>query len=528
MNKTINPKQLLKLNNIYRRVLGRDVDESGIQTYLNKLNVTNGETFIEHDLRSSQEFKNLSGHGSDFNSLTGDRVAYIKSNDTSLIDNSPFKDILNNLIRLIVLVDNPTFDQDDLDNRVTTVKKSLINSGKNNLPFTIFPHLEYLFNTDRFDDSLKNYKNFQYYLLYMIIANVWKILFNKQVDTCGTAQFVRSLNFKAKSFDDIIHPIKQFFINYFSIRISGRLLSPSEIQVVNQFIDDHRSDLFIDYLRDIYRDDLIREENIISQTLSNMDHQPSVLVMIAYLETQSLYFIERMMYHCSRLREANPLLKIDFALDNDRVGKESGDYTPWSRVKRIRNMMINRYDIHKYDYLYIIDSDIIDYPHDFLTRAIGLNPEGITAPVALIQNSIVFYDWCGYQKKGNTSLYGPYGKYIKNLSVKERNFNLQPPYVDDNSRLVEIDCVGCTYVVPSKVFNYSYGNMKSELIETFSIAGVTNHKIHEDKVQYEDHPCFTDHFTICAALRANGGKVFMDRGSAAYHADLPIHGEAWH
>ena len=70
--------------------------------------------------------------------------------------------------------------------------------------------------------------------------------------------------------------------------------------------------------------------------------------------------------------------------------------------------------------------------------------------------------------------------------------------------------------------------MQQELIETFDIAKVKNHKIKENIVQYEDHPSFTDHYTICAAIRANGGKIIMDRGSAAYHADLPIHGEAWH
>jgi hypothetical protein len=190
--------------------------------------------------------------------------------------------------------------------------------------------------------------------------------------------------------------------------------------------------------------------------------------------------------------------------------------------------MINKYNIRDYDYLYIIDSDMIDYPHDFVSRAIGLNPEGITAPLALIQNSITFYDWCGYQKKCATSLNSPYADYILMLSVPQRNFELLPPYVNDDSRLVEIDCVGCTYVVPSKVFDLTYGDLQQELLEVFDIADVTNHKISENKVQYEDHPSFTDHYTICAAIRANGGKIYMDRGSAAYHADLPIFGEKWH
>jgi hypothetical protein len=113
-------------------------------------------------------------------------------------------------------------------------------------------------------------------------------------------------------------------------------------------------------------------------------------------------------------------------------------------------------------------------------------------------------------------------------SCLQRNFSLHPPYVKDDSRLVEIDCVGCTYVVPTKVFRQGYGNLKNELLEVFKLAKVSNHKINENIVQYEDHPTFTDHYTICTALRSQGGKVYMDRGSVAYHADLPIYGENWH
>lgn len=522
-----NSMALIKLNNIYRKILGRDVDESGIETYLKRLNTPNGEYFIENDLVASEEYKQKNNLN-EFNTLAGDRISYIRSEDTSLIDKTRYKNVLEALIELAIKIENTNYPEEKLKDRIHTVKKSLIHMGQKHVSFTIFPHMEYLFNTEKFNDSLKDFRNFQYYVIYMSIANIWKILFNKQVETCGTKQFVESLNPKINDFPSLFEAVKEFFINYLSIRISGRLLSEEEKQKSYELVKDKNSSTLIDYLEKLCESDVKQENETIRKTFAGFKNKPTVLVMIAYLETQNLYFLERMMYHCSRLQEANPDLVIDFALDNERVGKEKGDYTPWSRVKRIRNMMINKYPIHNYDYLYIIDSDIIDYPHNFLTRAIGLNPTGITAPVALIQNSIVFYDWCGYQKKGNTSLYGQYGKYIKVLSHKQRNFNLKPPYVDDNSRLVEIDCVGCTYVVPSKVFTYSYSNIKQELLETFQIANVTNHKINEDIVQYEDHPSFTDHFTVCAALRANGGKIFMDRGSPAYHADLPIHGEAWH
>lgn len=520
------------LNFIYNEVLGRDVDESGIKSYLPRLqkNPQQAQHFIRQDLYNSLEYRSKNKSNDSFNSLTGDRISYINSKDVSLIDKSRFANIMNDLIRMVVLLENPDYPLEKLNNRIDTVKKSLIHIGTKNHPFTIFPHLEYSFNTEKFNEFLKTWSGFQYYVLYICIANIWKILFNKTVDTCGTKEFGKEmLSIKnIKDFDDLFNVIGNYIIDYLSIRITGKILKEEERVVIVKFIKAKNSKNTILYLQDLCSISLKNEMEAANKYLESLKKKPKVLVMIAYLETQNQYFIERMMYHVNKLKEENPLIDFDFALDNERVDKEDGDYTPWSRVKRIRNLMINKYPIRNYDYLYIIDSDIIDYPHNFPTRAIGLNPTGITAPVALIQNSIVFYDWCGYQKKGNTSLYGKYGKYIKNLSVKERNFNLRPPYVDDESRLTEIDCVGCTYIVPTSVFDQTYGDMQKELLETFNIAKVNNHKIADNIVQYEDHPCFTDHFTICAAVRANGGKIYMDRGSAAYHADLPIHGEGWH
>lgn len=525
-------KEIIILNDIYRSLLGRDVDESGIQTYLPRLkaNLVTGKHTIEQDIRSSDEYKNGSPS---MDSMSGDRSSYINQNNTILIDSSRFKNILNNLITHIIYIENHNYPKQLLENRILTIKKSITHSGEKSLPFTIFPHMEYDFCTDRFNESLKDFNNFKYYVIYMSIAAIWKLLFGKVVETCGTINFINKiLQSHTDNIDSIINNTSNEIINYLSIRICGRLLDTSEMTIAKQFLIDHNSNDLINYISNIdivnYNNENNSANNNIIELTNRLGRKPKVLIMVAYLETQNPLFIEKTLYHLKKVKEINSNLDIDFALDNERIPKENGDYTPWSRVKRIRNLMINKYPIYNYDYLYIIDSDIIDYPHNFLTRAIGLNPSGITAPLALIQNSVVFYDWCGYQKKDATSLYGQYKSDILVKASQKRNFNLQPPYIEDKSRLVEIDCVGCTYVVPTQVFSQTYGNMQQELLETFKLANVTNHKIAENIVQYEDHPSFTDHYTICAAVRANGGKILMDRCSAAYHADLPIHGEAWH
>ena len=528
-------KELIVLNDLYRKILNRDVDENGIDTYLPRLRINPkiAKFTIEQDLLSSDEYKKL---GKNFDSMSGDRTSYINQDNLDILNNSVYKNVITSLIKLIVLVENPNYPLEKLENRINTVKKSLIHCGNNNLPFSIFPHLEYDFCTDRFNDSLRNFTNFQYYTMYVCVAAIWKILFGKAVSTCGTTGFVNrlmSINDQS-SFTNIFDSIGIDIINYLSIRLCGRILLEEEALKAKKYITENKdSNLLIGFLNDLVAAEQNKEWNTAVSNIKDIINRtggkkPKVLIMIAYLETQNPLFIEKMLYHIRKVKEINSLIDIDFALDNERISKEPGDYTPWSRVKRIRNLMIEKYPIKNYDYLYIIDSDIIDYPHNFLTRAIGLNPEGITAPVALIQNSVVFYDWCGYQKKGATNLYGEYRSEILIKGSQKRNFNLQPPYVEDSNRLVEIDCVGCTYVVPVKVFSQTYGNMQQELLETFEIAKVQNHKIKENIVQYEDHPSFTDHYTICAATRANSGKIIMDRGSVAYHADLPIYGEAWH
>lgn len=536
-----NNKSFIKLNNLYKSIFGRPVDSAGVESYLSYMDNEDTVIQVTNILFNSEEFKNKNNENSesDFNSLAGDRLSYISSNDVSIIDQSRYSTLLNRLIELILLLDYPYTDL-SLQLRKHTVKKSIIHMGKKNIRFTILPHMEYYFNTEKFLTSLKDSKNLQYYIYYICIMNIWKTIFGKTVNTCQTDRFVNKLNnlysldkdIKHIVFLDIIDVIGNYITDYISVKIGGKVLNDEGKIKAKEYLEHEDADGFISYIYSFFDNHIKEEDEKISYNINRLinilNRKPKVLIMVAYLETQHEYFLEKMMYHINKVKETNANLDIDFALDNDRINKESTDYTPWSRVKRIRNLMLNKYNIHNYDYLYIIDSDMVDYPHNFLSRAIGLNPEGITAPMALIQNSVTFYDWCGYQKKGATSLNSPYKYNILELSVPERNFKLLPPYVDDHSRLVEIDCVGCTYVVPTKVFSQTYGDLKNELLQVFSLAGVKDHKILENKVQYEDHPSFTDHYTICAAVRANGGKIYMDRGSSAYHADLPIFGENSH
>lgn len=513
------------IHNLYNEFLDRDADESGINTYYNLTNNNSNIEKLKSIIINSEEYKSKKNVNK---TVSSERDSHIKNGiDLSILE--PINIPLSKIIDMMILIDNTNYTEEKLILRREMVKKNLIDIKNKNRNFSIFPHLEYYFNTEKFDNSLKEFKNFKYFVLYNSLWCLWKSFNNIEVPTDLSGKFVPLLN-TINNFNDLFLCSSDFFINYLSIKIANRTLNDYEKDIIKQFILNEKSEEAINYLYNLSKK-IIDEENIIienkiSELTLKLNRKPKVLIMIPYLESQNLYFLEKMMYHINKVKEININIDIDFALDNEQIKTEPSDYTAWSKVKRIRNIMLNKYPIHNYDYLYLIDSDILDYPHNFISRAIGLNQDGITAPLVLVQNTSLFYDIAGFQLKNTTFLTKD---NILNCEYKKISINYQPPYIDnDNSRLSEIDCVGSTYVIPTYVFKLNYGDEQQNLLDVFNIFNITNHTILENKIQHEDHPFYTDHYTLCCALKTNGGKILLDNGSVAYHADLQIYGEKWH
>jgi hypothetical protein len=178
--------------------------------------------------------------------------------------------------------------------------------------------------------------------------------------------------------------------------------------------------------------------------------------------------------------------------------------------------MLTRMAIMEWDYLLWVDADVVDYPLDLPTRLIDSNPTGVSAPMVLIEGRKDFYDWAAFVMKGKDTI-----KPTNRHRVWGRNIQHEPPYWNEcdshtedgppeaakpqwyepKERVVEMDCVGTIVMVPTRIYAHA---------------------------QYEDHPAFTDHHPICKAARDLGLKVTVDRGTVAYHADLPKWGEQWH
>ena len=208
---------------------------------------------------------------------------------------------------------------------------------------------------------------------------------------------------------------------------------------------------------------------------------------------------------------SNPEHELGFLIDYTKITSDPTDRTPWSKVTRIRNKILDYIDISAWDHLLWIDADVVIWPANMPTKLLGANPYGVSMPMVLIEGSNRFYDVSACIMRGTEDVEPRNRKRIKG-----RNVHDEPPYFfsldgqpynpinkrESNRSIVEMDCVGTITLV--------------------------NTDIYRTGVRYEDHPVFTDHYPICKKAREIGRLVTMTTSIKAYHADLPKYGEKWH
>jgi len=196
----------------------------------------------------------------------------------------------------------------------------------------------------------------------------------------------------------------------------------------------------------------------------------------------------------------NPNHLIEIIENNDLIPDNPADArTPWRKVYRARNAVLDRINLNDWDYLFWPDADLIDYPSDIISRFIKLNPEGITAPLVLIEGGATFYDYTAYLEKGTDHI-----QPTRMQRLDGRNLNPAYPYWstgEPNAQLVEMDCVGAINLIPSWIYKLG--------------------------ARYENHLAFTDHYPVCKCCRDKGRLVLCDRGTITFHADLPKWGHNW-
>lgn len=154
---------------------------------------------------------------------------------------------------------------------------------------------------------------------------------------------------------------------------------------------------------------------------------------------------------------------------------------------KIRQAIVDDYLTDDYSHVFWIDADVIDYSPGIvhsLYRA-SLDYNAIVAPLVLLQNhGERFYDIAGFIE---------YGRWA----------NLHPPYFKQTRRFINMDSVGCFYIVPAEIYRRG--------------------------AKHIFHPAYpTDHMAICQFGKRLGYRVVCDTKLAVYHANLPDYGENAH
>lgn len=197
--------------------------------------------------------------------------------------------------------------------------------------------------------------------------------------------------------------------------------------------------------------------------------------------------------------EINPSLNISIFVDRRKIVRKMDDeHRPWSLVTRARNGALATCSPFDYDYILWVDADITGYPADMPSLLIGINPHGVTAPLVLVENTNIMYDWAACILKGKDGI-EPFNRQF----ISGRNLAPENPYwpKEPIGVFVEMDCVGAVTMVPAHLYAH---------------------------LDYFDHPAFTDHYNICRGCRDLGLKVGIAREVIAYHANLPDYGLSWH
>lgn len=183
----------------------------------------------------------------------------------------------------------------------------------------------------------------------------------------------------------------------------------------------------------------------------------------------------------ARLPAANPGMTFDIWQDSAAVEVPPSP-SKYARHAAVRNYMLDTYLRPHHDAVLWIDSDLVDYPADIPTVLHAANPDGIAAPLALLdQCGTRFYDIGGFIEQG-------------------RRFRLMPPYCEQDGAVWELDSVGCLYLAPAWLYQ----------------AGV----------RYSPPPTdyYVEHWSVMQQAKRRGVRIVALRDVVCRHAWLPAYG----
>jgi hypothetical protein len=165
------------------------------------------------------------------------------------------------------------------------------------------------------------------------------------------------------------------------------------------------------------------------------DGRPRVVLMIP-MRKGLHHEVERKFARALKAMEAgNPTLNLTTFIFDRAVPREKTDDRPLSKVARVRNIMLDEAKVTEdFDYVLWLDSDLVDFPPDLPTALIRVNPDGVTAPMVLIEEpgpmgTAQFYDTTAFIRRGKSSL----ALHDRSPYYEGRNIGRFYPYVHGSS-----------------------------------------------------------------------------------------------
>lgn len=212
-----------------------------------------------------------------------------------------------------------------------------------------------------------------------------------------------------------------------------------------------------------------------------------VLVAAPYRDTTPVVFVSRTCEHFAHMSYPERQL----AMVPNALPREQRKYGPNARA---RNHLISACLRESHTHVLWLDVDLVDVPTDLIERLLAISETDIVAPFVFMEtldarrpagmeNGGWFYDTGGFIQDG-------------------RDASAWPPHFRGNTRLMELDSVGCCYLAPASLYR----------------AGL----------RYNPNGDDVEHKSFMAAARERGVKVLATSEIVVKHAYLPRFGEAWH
>ena len=240
-----------------------------------------------------------------------------------------------------------------------------------------------------------------------------------------------------------------------------------------------------------------------------------VLIALPYDDLVPCPVREKMFEALGKLECGSPGFNLHLGLMDEWEPTLPADWGRRAAVARLRNRLLERFLRPEHSYVLWLDGGVVDYPADLVARLHAANPDGITAPLVLLEGSDTakFHQrHCGALNCGGSFLssrphkfHDPRGFLVSGLplptdATSPLTAKEWPPYLGETSTspVVECESVGVSYLAPASI--YRQGDVVPRYFPT----------------------PFTEHFPVVhAAKYALGLRVVTDTSIRVFQAWLP-------